>query len=445
MRRPHVGSTLFLLAALPGLGVVACGADPDRHVGSGLNVAMNDVAQGYVRLVLGVGQHDPNYVDAYYGPEEWRVEVEDQSPLLDALSRSASSLIAQVESFDLTAAEEIERLRHRYLLTQLRAVRARVAMLQGDTFTFDEEASALYDASPPTYPDAHFAAIVAELDDLVPPGPGSLAERLQRFKQDFVIPTEKLDTVFQAAIAEARRRTAARMELPEGESFVIEYVTDKSWSGYNWYQGKSQSLIQLNTDLPIAIDRAIDLAAHEGYPGHHVYNALLERHLVDERGWVEFSVYPLFSPQSLIAEGSANFGIEMAFPGEERVAFERDVLYPLAGLDPSKAAAYAEVQQRVGMLNYARNEAARRYLNGEITWEQAASWLQTFALMSPERARQSVDFIDTYRSYVINYNLGMDLVRTYIERQGGTADQPDVRWLAFGDLLSSPRLPSGLE
>jgi hypothetical protein len=445
MRRPHVGSTLFLLAALLGLGVLACASDRDRDVSSGLNVAMNDVAQGYVKLVLGVGQHDPNYVDAYYGPEQWRVEVEDRSPSLDDLSQAASSLIAQVESFDLAGAEEIELLRQHYLLTQLGSVRTRVAMLQGDTLTFDEEAKALYDASPPTYPDSHFAAIVAELDVLVPPGSGSLAERLQRFKRGFVIPRAKLDTVFKAAIAEARRRTAARMELPESESFVIEYVTDKSWSGYNWYQGKSQSLIQLNTDLPIGIDRAIDLAAHEGYPGHHVFNALLERHLVNERGWVEFSIYPLFSPQSLIAEGSANFGIEMAFPGEERVAFERDVLYPLAGLDPSKAAAYAEVQQRLGMLNYARNEAARRYLNGQINREQAVSWLQTHALMSPERARQSVDFIDTYRSYVINYNLGMDLVQMYIERQGGTADQPDVRWLVFGDLLSSPRLPSGLE
>ena len=56
-----------------------------------------------------------------------------------------------------------------------------------------------------------------------------------------------------------------------------------------------------------------------------------------ERGWVEISMYPLFSPQSLIAEGSANFGIDMAFPAAARVAYERDSLFPLAGLDPSLA------------------------------------------------------------------------------------------------------------
>ena len=123
--------------------------------------------------------------------------------------------------------------------------------------------------------------------------------------------------------------------LPADEHFTVEYVTNKSWSGYNWYQGDFRSLIQVNTDLPIYIDRAIDLACHEGYPGHHVYNALLEKHLVKDRGWIEFTVYPLFSPQSLIAEGTANYGIEVAFPGRERARVRADGALPAAGLDAS--------------------------------------------------------------------------------------------------------------
>ena len=104
------------------------------------------------------------------------------------------------------------------------------------------------------------------------------------------------------------------MTLPQAERFDLEYVNGTPWSACNWYKGGYRSVIQVNTDLPIAIDRAIDLACHEGYPGHHVYNANLERTLVKERGWVEFSLYPLFSPQSFIAGGSANFGVDMAFP-----------------------------------------------------------------------------------------------------------------------------------
>ncbi|RMF60956.1 MAG: hypothetical protein D6746_06150, partial [Bacteroidetes bacterium] len=122
--------------------------------------------------------------------------------------------------------------------------------------------------------------------------------------------------------------------------------------------------------------------------------------------------------------------------------FERDVLYPLAGLDPARAADYAAVQERVARLSYAGNEAARRYLNGEIDADAAARFLTTYALMTPERARQRVRFIDTYRSYVINYNLGQDLVRAYVEARAG--DDPDRRWAVFAELLSSPRLPSDL-
>ena len=151
-----------------------------------------------------------------------------------------------------------------------------------------------------------------------------------------MIPPAKLETVFRAAIAECRARTVAHIALPDSEQFRLQFVTNQVWSGYNWYQGKFQSLIQVNTDLPIFIDRAVDLACHEGYPGHHVYNLLLEQHMVQERGWREFSVYPLFSPQSLIAEGTANFGIDVAFPGEERVRFESEKLFPLAGLDPRR-------------------------------------------------------------------------------------------------------------
>ena len=201
-------------------------------------------------------------------------------------------------------------------------------------------------------------------------------------------------------------------------------MTNKSWSGYNWYQGDFRSLIQVNTDLPIYIDRAIDLACHEGYPGHHVYNALLEKHLVRDRGWVEFTVYPLFSPQSLIAEGTANYGIEVAFPGRERVEFERTVLFPAAGLDPSTAAEYYEVQALVDQLAYAGNEAARAYLDGKMSAADAAAYLEKYAMYSPERAKQRVRFMDQYRSYVINYNLGKDMVRRYLESRGGTAANP---------------------
>jgi hypothetical protein len=339
---------------------------------------------------------------------------------------------------------EMERLRLQYLQRQLSAMGARVRMLSGERLSFDEESKALYDAVAPTLPESHFQEILDRLEKRFP-GAGPLVERYQAFRSGFVIPPARLDTVFQTAINACRERTRQHIALPAGEQFTVEYVTKKSWSGYNWYQGGFHSLIQVNTDLPIYIDRAVDLACHEGYPGHHVYNVLLEKNLVKDRGWVEFTVYPLFSPQSLIAEGTANFGIEVAFPGQQRTDFERTVLFPAAGLDPGRAAEYYEVQGLVDELAYAGNEAARRYINRQIDAAQAAAWLERYALMEHERAVQRVKFFDQYRSYVINYNLGKDMVRRYVESRGGTGANPARRWDEFAKLISSPRLPSGLQ
>ena len=38
--------------------------------------SMDSIAQQYVRLVLALGQHDADYVDAYYGPPEWKTEAQ---------------------------------------------------------------------------------------------------------------------------------------------------------------------------------------------------------------------------------------------------------------------------------------------------------------------------------------------------------------------------------
>ncbi|MBI2214515.1 MAG: hypothetical protein HYU52_12785 [Acidobacteria bacterium] len=402
--------------------------------------ALDAAASEYVRIVLALGEHDSDYVDAYYGPAELRNAIRADARPVEAIRGDAEALHAKTLALP-EPESEIERLRRDYIKTQSAAVIARAAMLSGVQLTFDEESKALYDAVAPAHGVEHFDELLRELDAELP-GDGAVSTRLDAFRAKFVIPTEKLDVVFQKAIEGCRERTLRHVALPADESFTVEYVTDKSWSGYNWYQGNYRSVIQVNTDLPIYIDRALDLACHEGYPGHHVYNALLEQHLVRERGWIEFTVYPLFSPQSLIAEGSANYGIEVAFPKDEKIAWEREHLFPLAGLDPSQAEKYYRVFDLTAKLAYAGNEAARGLLDGTLTEDSAALWLEKYALMAPERAKQRIRFIRQYRAYVINYNLGKDLVEAYVERLAN--GDPEARWTIFTELLSSPRLPSGL-
>ncbi len=415
----------------------------DKVMSHQLNNSLNTIAESYTKLVLAVGQHDADYVDAYYGPREWLVQAKTEKQSLEVIEQVARSLRTPLDELNSGHKEDILQLRHQYLKKQIASLIARIEVLRGKKLSFDEEAKAYYDVEPPVIPEGYFQKIVTELDSLVP-GKGSIPDRVENYRQQFTIAPDKLDKVFNIAISECRIRTKKHILLPGNETFRLEYVHNKSWSGYNWYKGNNESLIQINTDLPIFLERVVDLAAHEGYPGHHVYNCLLETAFARKFGWVEFTVYPLFSSQSLIAEGTANFGIEVAFPGKERMEFERDTLFPFAELDKSQAENYSKVQSLAAKLSYAGNEAARQYLNGEISRDAAAQWLINYALMSPERAQQRTRFFDQYRSYVINYNLGLDLVKQYIERRGGTEDKPERRWEEFTKLISSPRLPSGL-
>ena len=404
--------------------------------------SLDEIAADYVQMSLEVGEREPGYIDAYYGPKEWQDAARAAPRSLADLAEEASRLSRRLQALNLAGADaDAMSLRRRdFLQAQLTAAATRLRMLQGEKLSFAEEARGLFGVTPELKPLSAYDPVLARIDALVP-GTGPLAERVDAFQDRFVIPKDRLQPVFDAAIAECRRRTLEHIALPANESFRMEFVTGKSWSGYNYYQGNAHSLIQINTDLPIRISRAVDLGCHEGYPGHHALNALLEEKLTKGRGWIEFSIYPLYSPQSLIAEGSANYGIDLAFPGPERLAFETATLYPLAGLSTADAPRYAALLAAMKDLASARFTIARDYLEGRIGREEAVALTQKYQLVSKARAEQSIDFTTQYRTYVINYGLGQDMVRAYVEAAGA---DPVAQWARMEQVISEPTLPGDL-
>jgi hypothetical protein len=423
---------LRILALLFAFLVTACAtATPPAPA------AMDPVARDYVRLILAIGEHEEGYVDAYYGPPEWQAEAKANKRSVAVLKTDADRLIAALGA---TSATGDAAARRAFLLAHLRAARTRLDMIEGARPAFQDEAEALFAIRPELRPLSSYDPVLARVEALVP-GPGPLAERVEAFRSRYVVPRDRLDAVMRASIAECRRRTLQHIQLPADEAFTLEFVTGKSWSGYNYYKGAHKSLIQINTDLPVFVDRAVDLGCHEGYPGHHAHNVLLESRQVEARKNIEFSVYPLFSPLSFIAEGSSNAGIELVFPGEQRTRFEAEVLYPLAGLDPATAPALSRLLAATSELATAQFTVAADYLAGRISRDEAATLLQRYMLTSRARAEQRVRFIDQYRSYVINYGLGQQRVAAHLERAGAT---PAARWDAMEQLLSGHTLPGDL-
>lgn len=426
--------------------LISCGDRNEQKPKSDLEIKMNSVAEGYVKLVLEVGKYDPNFVDAYYGPKEWKPKDSDlsfDSTAYPALISAADSLLYELELLGEYNATELETLRYRYLYKQLLAVKTRIVILNGSVLPFDLESRALYDVTPPEVSEENFQEVLDELEKILP-GTGDISERFVQFRKKFEIPKDKIRVVFEAAVNECKNRTMKYINLPAGENFKAEYVTNKPWGAYNWYKGNLFSVIQIAVDFPVYINSAVGLAAHEGYPGHHVYNILLEQNLVKTKGWIEYTVYPLYSPQSLIAEGTAVVGEKLLFPKDERKKFEKEILFPLAKLDTTDADSYYKAMELHEKLKSSSILAARKYLNGDWTKEETVAWLQKFQLRTKERTEKFVAFIETYRSYVVTYDMGERLILDYMERNGGTEENLARKWEIFYQLISTPQTPSGL-
>lgn len=438
MRIQKLIITFFIL-----LLIISCSEKKEVKSLSKLEMKMNLIAENFVRLALQIGKYDLDFVDAYYGPENLKptdVDSQFNSSVFDDLNQKVNNLLDEMESLAEFPANELERQRYKYLYKQLLACKTKIFMLNGMNLTFEEELNALYDIEIDYKDEDYFNQYLNELDKLLP-GNGNIYERYISFREKFRVPNEKLERVFNTVINECRTRTNQFVKLPPNERFEIQFVKNKPWSAYNWFKGNSFSLIEVNTDLPIYVDRIVDLSAHEGYPGHHTHHTMMEWQLYKKRNWIEFSIYLLFSPQSLIAEGVANYAPELIFSKEERIKFEKEVVFLESGLDSSKAELYYKIMSISNKLNYSINTAAKNYLDGKWDEKKTIDWLKKYNLRTEESAKKLIEFIKRYRTYIVNYSAGYDLIKFYIE----TKDSESDRWKLFNELISNPVIPSNIE
>jgi len=69
-------------------------------------------------------------------------------------------------------------------------------------------------------------------------------------------------------------------------------------------------------------------------------------------------------------------------------------------------------------------------------------WLKARTLVPRDELERGAQFISRYRSYIICYSVGRDLVKHHIEKHAG-ADR-EKQWQEFERLQTPPRSPSDL-
>jgi hypothetical protein len=390
-----------------------------------------DVPLEYVRLGLRFDRLEPGFVDAYTGEKRIRAEVESEpAPTPQGLRDQARALLAELDAAGLPEG------RTAFLRGQLTGLECSARKMSDEPVGFLDEVRSYFQVDLVLGDAAHYAAAHAELDVLLP-GDGTLAERYAAHRRREECPPKRLEAAVHALSSALRDRVRGRYGLPEVETVRYEVVTDKPWSGFNYYEGDFRSRVAINADLPHRLSQLAHLVAHESYPGHHTEHCRKERGLVERDGHLEHTVFLVNTPECLMAEGLADLGVDAAVGrgwGPWAAAVLGDLGLRFDGHLAERIAAAA------APLNRVRQDAAVMLHDRGADADEVAAYIQRWSLVSPDRARQQLRFLThpLWRAYITTYVEGYDLLQRWL------AARPEDQDVAgrFVRLLDEPLTPA---
>lgn len=415
---------LLTLAAF----VLVAAAPPASHAGG-----VDAIARDYVDLALDAKTLDPDLISINSPALEATYKAKSGKADPAALAKRSSELIARFDALSKPQ-DRLDAMRFRSLRARLVSLQAHAEVLGGAKLTMADRVERFYGFRPDFRPLNEYDPGLDRLDKAIP-GPGTLAERIAALKTAALVPADRIEPVFKAAFAECRRRTLKHMALPQPESVEVLFLHDLPAPAEDVYQGNGRSRARINLDSPVDVDRLLAAACHETYPGHHSHFVNLDDALSHGRGWREFDVEIEDGPQFAVAESVAEYGVGLTFPVEERIAFQRDVLYPLAGLKMQNVDAWrAYISARPDVLG-ATATVARDYLSGAIDQQTALRLFVRYRLQTPTAAGQMLKMVDMFGSLVIASDFGW-----YTMDRAMQGKSVDEQWRLFRQIEREPML-----
>jgi hypothetical protein len=392
-----------------------------------------DVPLEYVRLGLRFDRLESGFVDAYTGDRRVRAAVEDEpAPTPQGLGDQARALLGELGAADLPAD------RAGFIRGQLTGLECSARKMAGEPVPFLEEVRSYFQVDLTLGDPAAYAAAHAELDGLLP-GSGSLSDRYAAHRRREECPPERLAEAVHVLSSALRDRVRADYGLPEVETVRYEVVTDKPWSGFNYYEGDYRSRVAINADLPHRLGQLPHLVAHEAYPGHHTEHCRKELGLVERGARLEHTVFLVNTPECLMAEGLADLGVQAAI-GTGWGPWAAEVLGDLGlRFDGHLAERVAAV---AAPLNRVRQDAAVLLHDRGAGADEVAAYIQRWSLVSADRARQQLRFLThpLWRAYTTTYVEGFDLLSRWLDAR--PAEQPVAE--RFVRLLDEPLTPAAV-
>jgi hypothetical protein len=376
--------------------------------------SLDELAARYVRVTLQLAQHDPTLVEAWTGPESLkpgpRVPVADIATAVDNLRRSLEE-----RGFDVSRAEESSRVR--YLTGQVKALQFTARRLLGRSTSVDDQLREEFGLAPAPFDQAAINRVLAELGRTLP-GQAPLSDRVSALRLRTTVPRDRRQAVMDMAVRACREPIALLIDLPQDERVSIAFRSNLGWDAYARDVGEHHTSIEINDDSALDVSRALRLACHEGYAGHHAQHLLTDR-AIRSRQWLELQLTPAFGPHLLWAEGSAEVGADLAFPGEQRTALYRDRLFPAAGIEPVDVEALVRVDDLLPQLLPVVTDVAREYLATRLSQAQAIARLKDEAMIA--NASGTLAFIERRRARALVYGEGRRAIESRLQTRTLTA------------------------
>ncbi|MEM1191712.1 MAG: hypothetical protein AAGI72_24505 [Pseudomonadota bacterium] len=361
-RRALILSVLF--------GLSACGSEnPEKR--------LDRLATRYIEYAMHLDRLRPGEIDAWFGPRRFDTRGTPSDSSFEAVAEGAAGLREEIAA---ETSERGKRLQRR--VEELEAVATYLAA--PTKLSFAEQTRALYDVSWTEVARADIDAALTSIDAALA-GRGSVRARMAALRRRLVIPAEERQKVFQTAMEECRRRTLVHWDLGAEEGVDLLWTRDVE-AAWHRFDGSGRSTLQVNPLAIATIDQALEIACHETYPGHHAQFVLFEAEAGDVGLALEDQLVLLRSPASAFREAAAMNAVSLAFSAEERLRFERDVLFPLAGLDPADAELLQQLRPHLAQLALAVPLIIQEHEDRELSDAEAINRLQSEALVASPRA-----------------------------------------------------------
>jgi hypothetical protein len=391
----------------------------------------------YLLVGLRFDRIEEGYVDSFTGDARLRAQVTDEpDPDPAALTAQARRLLAALADVPRTGGFTEQRAE--FIAAHLRALACAGRKFSGEQVGFVEEVRDYFDVEIARGDPDRYRAAHARIDEVLG-GSGPLAARMAAHRRSQELPPERLPECIHAFSSALRDTVRATFPLPDSEAVVYEVVTDKPWSGFNYYEGDYRSRVAVNADLKQQMAHLPALVAHESYPGHHTEHCRKEAGLVAGLGQSEQTIFLVNTPQCLMAEGLADLALHAAVgPGWGRWASE---IYADLGLrfDGERAGALAEASAALAEV---RQDAALMLHDEHRDADEVVAYLKRWLLVDDTRARQMLKFLSSplWRAYTSTYVEGYRLLRAWLDARPAGVGLTE----RFGRLLDEPLIPSSL-